>query len=256
MWAVARRPRWVGALIFALLLSAGFAALGQWQLGRAIASGTVVERTTETVMPLEQVATPQQPLTEAAIGQLVSVEGSYVADEWSILSGRSDGEREGFWVVGHLVTEPVSTNSDSAPADLAVALGWAATEADAAAVVDTLEPGQVAVSGRLLLGDSPQQTDFENGEQSALAPAALVNEWAEVTGQVYGGYIVSSEPADGLQPIAAPAPEETAQLNWLNVFYAVEWVVFAGFAIFMWYRLVRDAWERELDEAAEAALAA
>ena len=43
------------------------------------------------------------------------------------------------------------------------------------------------------------------------------------------------------------------------MFYAVEWVVFAGFAIFLWYRLVRDAVERERDEAedggAEAAAA-
>lgn len=26
----------------------------------------------------------------------------------------------------------------------------------------------------------------------------------------------------------------------LNLFYAVEWVVFAGFAIFLWWRFVRD----------------
>ena len=32
-------------------------------------------------------------------------------------------------------------------------------------------------------------------------------------------------------------------------------MVFAGFAIFLWYRLVRDAWEREQEEAAEASAA-
>jgi hypothetical protein len=42
-------------------------------------------------------------------------------------------------------------------------------------------------------------------------------------------------------------------LNWLNVFYAVEWVVFAGFAIFLWYRLLRDEWMREVEDAAERA---
>ena len=31
--------------------------------------------------------------------------------------------------------------------------------------------------------------------------------------------------------------------------------MFAGFAIFLWYRLVRDAVEREREEAAEAAQA-
>jgi surfeit locus 1 family protein len=42
------------------------------------------------------------------------------------------------------------------------------------------------------------------------------------------------------------------QFNWLNVFYAIEWVVFAGFAVFLWFRLVRDAFEREHEEAEEA----
>jgi len=37
------------------------------------------------------------------------------------------------------------------------------------------------------------------------------------------------------------------------VFYAIEWVVFAGFAFFLWYRLVKDARQREIEEAAAAA---
>jgi hypothetical protein len=41
-------------------------------------------------------------------------------------------------------------------------------------------------------------------------------------------------------------------LNWLNVFYAIEWVVFAGFALYLWFRLVKDAWEREAEEALDA----
>ena len=42
------RPRWVAMLVLALAVAAGFALLGQWQLDRAIASGVVVERPTET----------------------------------------------------------------------------------------------------------------------------------------------------------------------------------------------------------------
>lgn len=57
----------------------------------------------------------------------------------------------------------------------------------------------------------------------------------------------------GLTAIYSPPPIDKATLNWLNVFYAVEWVVFAGFAIFLWFRLVRDAFEREVEEAEEAA---
>jgi hypothetical protein len=41
-----------------------------------------------------------------------------------------------------------------------------------------------------------------------------------------------------------------AEINWLNVFYALEWTFFAGFAVFLWWRLVRDAQQREIEEAA------
>ncbi len=83
----------------------------------------------------------------------------------------------------------------------------------------------------------------------------LVNEWPDfdANADVYGGYVVTSAPPTGLDAIVSPAPDNSVQLNWLNLFYAVEWVVFAGFAIYLWYRLVHDAWERELEEAAENA---
>jgi surfeit locus 1 family protein len=61
---------------------------------------------------------------------------------------------------------------------------------------------------------------------------------------VYGGYLVLAEPVAGLEAIRADAPQREVTLNWLNVFYAIEWVLFAGFAIYLWYRLVRDAVER------------
>jgi hypothetical protein len=34
----------------------------------------------------------------------------------------------------------------------------------------------------------------------------------------------------------------------MNIFYAVEWVVFAGFAIFLWWRLVADDYRRTLED--------
>jgi cyanate permease len=37
----------------------------------------------------------------------------------------------------------------------------------------------------------------------------------------------------------------------LNIFYAIEWAVFAVFAFYIWWRMVRDAYEREQEEEAE-----
>ena len=55
------RPRWIAALVLALAISAAFAALGQWQLARAISSGEVVERSTETVQPLSDTVSSARP---------------------------------------------------------------------------------------------------------------------------------------------------------------------------------------------------
>ena len=53
-------------------------------------------------------------------------------------------------------------------------------------------------------------------------------------------------------------PVVDTQLNWLNIFYAIEWVAFMLFAFYLWYRLVKDALEREVEaiEDAEAEAAA
>ncbi|MBV6545519.1 SURF1 family protein, partial [Ursidibacter maritimus] len=70
--------------------------------------------------------------------------------------------------------------------------------------------------------------------------------WTGVDGvDVYAAYVVERGAPAGLVQIDSPPPIAQTELNWLNVFYAVEWIIFAGFAVFLWYRLVRDAKERE-----------
>ena len=66
---------------------------------------------------------------------------------------------------------------------------------------------------------------------------------------VYGGYVVLDGEALGLGEIEAPPPSKEVSLNLLNIFYAIEWVIFGGFAIFLWWRLVRDVYEKERDTA-------
>ena len=38
-------------------------------------------------------------------------------------------------------------------------------------------------------------------------------------------------------------------MNLLNLFYALEWLIFAGFAFYLWYRLVMDEVEKEVEAA-------
>ena len=252
MWSVARRPRGIAALLLALGIAAAFAALGQWQLERSFASGDIVERETETAVPLTELAEPQTPVEAAHDGQLVTVAGAFVPGDYVVLGERLNDGEAGYWVVGHLVT-PVGDDA----AGLAVALGWTPDEQRAQAAIEALElddPGEVTLTGRYVYGEGPQDTDYVGGELNALAPAMLVNVWQQVdAGGTYGGYVVTDAAAYGLEEISAPAPSEDFAVNWLNIFYAAEWVVFAGFAVYLWYRLVRDEWEAEQLERLEGA---
>ncbi len=236
-WATARRPKWIAALVLCLGISAGFAGFAQWQFERSVENTDVVEIDTETAVPLAELAEPGRGLTEAEVGRIVTVSGELVASDTVTLTDRSLDGRRGTWLVGHLVTDDGSS--------LAVALGFLP---DGGGAPD-LGIERTEWSGRYLPGEEPQSSDFEAGELNAMSVAALVNLWAD-PGPVYGGFLVADGPPPGYEQIDATAPEREVRLNLLNVFYAIEWILFGGFAIYLWYRLVRDAVEREAEEAA------
>ena len=256
VWTVARRPRWIAALALALVVAAGFAGLSQWQLARAVATGTVIERNTETSVPVENVAKPQAPVTSRANAQVVTATGRWNAGDYSLVSNRLNRGVMGYWVVGHF-----SAGLDSGTtAGLAVAVGGSVDRAGATSALKALGKeaslAVVPIEGRYIPAEGPQDSDFEHGKLSTMTPGAFLNTWKTPdSAGVYGGYLTSAVAAPGLTRIDSPKPSSDVEVNLLNIFYAVEWVVFAGFAIFLWYRLVRDAWEREQEEAAEASAA-
>ena len=246
------RPRWVLALLAALGIAAGFALLGQWQLERAVEQAVVQERPTEEVRPLAEVAAPDGYTEQAATGQRVEATGTFVPGDTVIVEWRVNDGESGYWPVAHLEV------TDAPQGGLPVALGWAPdldTARDAADRFDSAAGGEVTVIGRFLPSEAPTvpDPDADPFSMRTVAVAQLINVWTDYDDRpVYFGYVTATEPAAGLEAISSPPPEQSVELNWLNVFYAVEWVVFAGFAIFLWYRLVRDAVQREREEAEEA----
>ncbi|MCU1551196.1 MAG: hypothetical protein JWR36_1756 [Glaciihabitans sp.] len=247
MWKVARRPRWIAALLLALGIAAGFAALGQWQLSRAVQTATVVTYPTERVVPLASLAKPQSPVTDRVAGQMVSVVGERVPGDTYVVSDRVNYGKTGYWVIGHVV--------DTSGTSLAVALGWAPTKATADAAASELRAGapSTTIVGRYQPTEPPDQQDFEHGVRSVVSIPALINEWTTVPTAVYGGYLVEKAPSAGLAAIYSPRPQNDVTLDWLNVFYAIEWTVFAGAAVYLWYRVVKDTWEKEeFDKLAES----
>ena len=125
--------------------------------------------------------------------------------------------------------------------------------------------GAVDVVGRYLPAEGPVPgADLPAGQVGTVSPAQLTNRW---DAPLWSGYLAAfaENPAsapfqlagDGtLAPDAALLSPGLSRLdidqqptdesvNLLNLFYAVEWVVFAGFALYIWWRFVRDEWQRE-----------
>ena len=246
MWAVAKRPKWIGALVLALTIAAVFAGLGQWQWERSFANVDVPTRETETPVELGSVASPQSVISTDASGRMVSVECDVVGGDDLWITDRLHPDGRGDWLIRHCQTPEGHS--------LAVAAGWLpASEATQRVEAFSAPTGQDLV-GRYVPTESPQSSDFEAGERSAISVAELINLWEE-PGPVYGGYLVSSVAPEGLRAISTAPPPPDGELNWLNLFYAAEWAIFALFAIYLWYRLVRDEWESEQASQPEGAKA-
>jgi len=238
VWEVARRPKWLAALAFALAVAAVFAWLGQWQWERSINTGAVIDRNTEAVVELVDVATPQSIITSDASGRMVSVTCQMVSGDDVWVTNRQSPSGSQAWLVRHCRL----ASGDS----LVVVVGAAQSERSV-----EMTHGVVDYQGRYVPTESPQASDFEKGEQSTVSVAQLINQWRE-PGPVYGGYLVLDQAPEGLETISTEPPSLERQLNWLNIFYAAEWVIFAFFALYLWFRLVKDEWEKELEEASAA----
>ncbi|MCR8670252.1 SURF1 family protein [Agrococcus sp. HG114] len=259
---VAKRPRWIGVLVLCIAVAGVFALLGQWQIERAVEQGQRDDRDTETPVPLVDVAAPGTALTSEAGGRMVAFSGTWT-DDFDTLAGRDQHGDQGSWVIGRVLVEQPAGE----PVSLAVGLSWSADAAAAERIAETLAADATGgLVGRLMPTEAPTMGDVRGDTREAMSVAELVNRWDDYDGRVYGSYAILDEPsaaasgalADGAEPIVSVRPVSDTQLNWLNVFYAIEWVAFMLFAFYLWYRLVKDALEREVEaiEDAEAAAAA
>jgi cytochrome oxidase assembly protein ShyY1 len=257
----ALKPRWIAALVFALAVSWVFVLLSQWQFSASRGDAPPPPAATETMHPLTDVFTPGKPMMAATADQMVSFSGSFVPNKQVLVKNRLDQGRQGYWVVSAFAVDGVKSSSGE-QVMIPVVRGWVAAPGDAAPA----PAGRADVVGRLLPTEGPEPERAVPGLVPTLSVAELINVW-DMPG--YSGFVAGIRLGmDGADPdsgtagtrMAAvevgPQPQDTP-VNWLNIFYAVEWIVFAGFAVFLWWRLVADDYRRRqeaLEDAAEASL--
>lgn len=257
MLKTALKPRWIAGLVFAIAISGVFVLLSQWQFGRSTQAEVPVSPAVEEVRTLTSVLEPGQFFPGSVADQMVAAKGTYDPAKQVLVPGRLYDGATGYWVVTAFAVDdaPVLSGAGASPRTwIPVARGWVADPAAAPAPPS----GVIEVTGRLLPSESPlPNTSPGPGTASAVSVAELINFW-DVSS--YPGFVtataelsdrgdVSAAAVPGeLKPLRIDAQPPGPQVNWLNLFYSVEWVVFAGFALFIWWRLVKDDYRRGLED--------
>ncbi|MFP3578110.1 SURF1 family protein [Arthrobacter sp. SIMBA_036] len=255
MLKTALKPRWIAGLVFALLLSGVFVLLSQWQISRSTQHDVPESSSVEQVKPLLEVLTPGQFFPGSASDQMVTATGSYDPQKQVLVEGRLYNNQKGFWIVSAFAVDkaPKLSGAGASPQTwIPVARGWVADASQAGPPPS----GSITLTGRLLPSEAPvPNVDPGPGRASAVSSAELINTWNVSS---YQGFIAAtSEVAAGgahiplgpdVKALNIPAQPPTEQVNWLNVFYAIEWVVFAGFALYIWWRMVADDYRLSLED--------
>lgn len=236
----ARKPRHLALLLVAVLVIIAFVQLGRWQLGVAEdeASQEALERArTQQPVAVETVLTPHSDFPGELSTRPVVATGEFGADQVVVANRRLDG-RPGFWVVAPLRVSATG-------ATLPVLRGFVTSPSDAPPVPS----GQVTVTGGLAPPESPYAGEAPpEGLLASVDTSVLVSRWP---GELYNAFVFQQD--QDPEPTAAevatmqtvPTPTGDTGFKWRNAAYALQWWAFALFALFMWWRVVKEDDERE-----------
>jgi hypothetical protein len=239
-WQVAKRPKWLLALLAAVSIAAIFSLLMQWQLERTFRV-VGVEVSDAPAKPLDEMIQPG-PITENVFDQLASVEAVIDPENVYVVANRlqlvGDQQLPGYWVV---------SNSLVGERSLTLALGFTPSLETAKSVAESLEAKRVSITGYVEPTEPPRES--VDGVLQSLSLAQLINLYSGEELESYPAYVIVQEGIDvGLERITIGIRQQEVEINWLTAFYAVEWAFFALAAFYIWWRLVRDEQLRIIEE--------
>ncbi|HEX8496196.1 MAG TPA: SURF1 family protein [Actinomycetales bacterium] len=238
MLRTALQPRWLALLALILAMCALFGWLGSWQLAVARDNGAqkaAAEAREQPVVPVQDLLPAQQTFPAEADGRAVSASGTYDPERQVLVPERLQDGISGWWVVTALRT--------TQGALLPVVRGWVPSAGDPRARADAVPGGRVSLTGVLQPDDAAplEPSSLPPGQLAQVDAAVLVNLWG---GPIHNGYVLltTQDPATtAAQPVPVPPPSGTAgRVDWRNVAYAVQWWVFGGFALVLWWKMVRQ----------------
>jgi cytochrome oxidase assembly protein ShyY1 len=231
VFALARSPRWLAFGVAAVLAAAACLVLGNWQWHRT--QDVLASERAALAEPIDlgELLSVSDPLTGVAIGRTVVASGRWESRGQQLLMPRLLGERSGAWVLTGLRLADGSVQP--------VIRGWVDPRQQAPIPV-----GPVTVTG-------PLQTAEEFYPDANPPPGVLVSLNDRLIRERLPGplrpgvvFLASQRPADRAGPSPVSVPEMTGVVAFplQNASYALQWLLFAAFAIGAYvFLLIREA---------------
>ncbi|MGW5354576.1 SURF1 family protein [Streptomyces sp. NPDC004031] len=259
-------PRWLAVGVFVVLAVVVCVFMGTWQLSRfefrvdqhRDAKNSQAHAAEQKPVPLGGVLPDTRAeVPSDASGRRVTATGRYdTAHQLLVPDRRLDG-RDGYYVL-----TPLRLDGGAA---LPVVRGWlpgtvpSGAPADGGArggAVPAAPSGEVTVIGALQYPEAAGSNGvptapggLPSGQLGIISAASLVN---LLPYPVYNGWITATEAAAPLKAVPPVAPPNSGLdlKAFQNLGYTGQWFVFAGFVVFMYFRLAR----REAEARADAEL--
>ncbi len=237
-------PRWLALTLLLVALSVLFAVASTWQYQRAIDQVNTERAAASVPQPIETLVPAGPDVPAESLGRVGVVSGSYVADAW--VTGRlSPSGEPGVWLM--------SAVDDGSGLLTPVLRGWLPTRSEPGE--DRPRSGPVTVTGRVSSAENFYTEVAAGGpdELVAITDERLAEVWQQ---PLRPGYLVLVEQEPGPtagDPVAVASvfgSSTDVGFPWQNAGYAAQWVVFIGFAGFMYWRLFVDDLRRRRGSAA------
>lgn len=221
------RPRAWGVHLLAVAAVAAALLLGLWQYGAWQDQRAAEARDLSRAEPvaLAGVMGGDDAFPGQHLGRPVRLAGSWLGQDTLFVADRRLAGKTGYWVV-----TPVLVGDSAMP----VVRGWAA-EPEAAQV-----SGAVEVTGWLQAGEGSGLSDDDTHDR-VIPETRIASMTQLVDADLYSAFVVARTPSDGLAAVSPQdIPKISATTALRNLLYALEWLLFAGFALFLWWRWCRE----------------
>lgn len=224
----------IAAVTVATLL--GLWQLGSWQDNRR---DWISEAAAQPPVPLEELLGPDEAFPRDGVGRPVEFRGTWVPDETVYVEREHEGA-QGYWVVTTVaVCADDCTDAAAGDSAIPVVTGWVAGPAQA----PTPPSGTTDVAGWLQPGEGEGEFDLDPDDD--IIPTVRTADLLERTDRdLYSGYVILDQPASARTGLTAVTPDTLPRpptfTSVRNLLYALEWWVFAAFAVFLWLRWERD----------------